>query len=121
MALVALGVVLVVISAFTATQSDVFLTLGNLRNILLQVSVLAIISSAMTLLMVSGGIDLAVGQHDVAHRHRRSAPLGGRNALADSHPRGAAGWRRARVPSMAAWLPPGARRTRSWWPWGWGS
>jgi ribose/xylose/arabinose/galactoside ABC-type transport system permease subunit len=60
-ALVALGVVLVVISAFTATQSDVFLTIGNLRNVLLQVSVLAIISSAMTLLMVSGGIDLSVG------------------------------------------------------------
>lgn len=60
-ALVALGLVLLVISGFTATQSEVFLTLGNLRNILLQVSVLAIVASAMTLLMVSGGIDLSVG------------------------------------------------------------
>jgi ribose/xylose/arabinose/galactoside ABC-type transport system permease subunit len=60
-ALVALGLVLLIISVFTATQSEVFLTLGNLRNILLQVSVLAIVSAAMTMLMVSGGIDLSVG------------------------------------------------------------
>ena len=60
-ALVALGLVLLVISAFTATQSDVFLTVGNLRNVLLQSSVLAIVACGMTLLMVSGGIDLSVG------------------------------------------------------------
>ena len=60
-ALVALGLVLLIISAFTATQSDVFLTVGNLRNVLLQSSVLAIVACGMTLLMVSGGIDLSVG------------------------------------------------------------
>jgi len=60
-ALVALGMVLLIISAFTATQSDVFLTVGNLRNVMLQSSVLAIVACGMTLLMVSGGIDLSVG------------------------------------------------------------
>ncbi len=60
-ALVALGAVLLLISAFTATQSDVFLTLGNLRNVMLQSSVLAIVACGTTLLMVSGGIDLSVG------------------------------------------------------------
>jgi ribose/xylose/arabinose/galactoside ABC-type transport system permease subunit len=60
-ALVALGLVLLIVSVFTATQSDVFLTVGNLRNILLQSSVLAIVACGMTLLMVSGGIDLSVG------------------------------------------------------------
>ncbi len=60
-ALVALGLVLLVISVFTATQSDVFLTVGNLRNVLLQSSVLAIVACGMTMLMVSGGIDLSVG------------------------------------------------------------
>ena len=60
-ALVALGLVLLIISAFTATQSDVFLTVGNLRNVMLQSSVLAIVACGMTLLMVSGGIDLSVG------------------------------------------------------------
>jgi ribose/xylose/arabinose/galactoside ABC-type transport system permease subunit len=60
-ALVALGFVLIIISAFTAAQSDVFLTVNNLRNVLLQTSVLAIVACGMTLLMVSGGIDLSVG------------------------------------------------------------
>lgn len=60
-ALVALLVVLAVLVVVTASQSDVFLTVGNLRNILLQISVLAIVASAMTLLMISGGIDLSVG------------------------------------------------------------
>lgn len=60
-ATLALTGVLLVLATVTATRSDVFLTFDNLRNILLQISVLAIVSSAMTLLMVSGGIDLSVG------------------------------------------------------------
>lgn len=60
-ALLALTGVLLVVVAVTAGRSDVFLTLNNLRNIALQVSVLMILASAMTLLMVSGGIDLSVG------------------------------------------------------------
>lgn len=60
-ALVGLGAVLLVIAAFTATQSEVFLTVGNLRNVVLQSSVLAIVSTAMTMLMVAGGIDLSAG------------------------------------------------------------
>lgn len=59
--MVALLAVLLVLVIVTASLSDVFLTIGNLRNVLLQVSVLAIVASAMTLLMVSGGIDLSVG------------------------------------------------------------
>lgn len=53
--------VLLVIVVITSLRSDVFFTLNNLRNILIQVSVLTVVASAMTLLMVSGGIDLSVG------------------------------------------------------------
>lgn len=60
-AMVALLAVLLVLVIVTASQSDVFLTVGNLRNILLQISVLAIVASGMTMLMISGGIDLSVG------------------------------------------------------------
>jgi ribose transport system permease protein len=41
--------------------SPPFLTLGNVMNILLQVSVLAIISMGMTFTMLTAGIDLSVG------------------------------------------------------------
>lgn len=60
-ALLALVGVLVVLSTVTATRSDVFLTWNNLRNVLLQVSVLAILAAGTSLLMVSGGIDLSIG------------------------------------------------------------
>lgn len=60
-AMAALIAVLAVIVVITALSSDVFLTVDNLRNVLLQISVLAIVASAMTMLMVSGGIDLSVG------------------------------------------------------------
>lgn len=60
-ALLALSGVLVVVSVITAVQSDVFLSLPNARNILLQVSVLAIVAAGTTILMVSGGIDLSIG------------------------------------------------------------
>lgn len=60
-ALVALLAVLLVLVVVTASQSEVFLTVGNLRNILLQISVLAVVACGMTLLMIAGGIDLSVG------------------------------------------------------------
>jgi ribose/xylose/arabinose/galactoside ABC-type transport system permease subunit len=55
-----IGVILGLV-AFTATQSDVFLTWANLENVLVQISITGIIAGGMTVLMVSGGIDLSVG------------------------------------------------------------
>jgi len=51
-------VVLVVILSFA---SDQFLTVPNLRNILLQISVNLCLSIGMTLIILTGGIDLSVG------------------------------------------------------------
>ncbi len=60
-ALLALTGVLVFIVIFTAFRSDVFFSLKNFRNILVQISVLTVVAAGTTLLMVSGGIDLSVG------------------------------------------------------------
>jgi len=60
-ALLALTGVLVLIVIYTGLQSDVFFTLKNFRNILVQVSVLTVLAGGTTLLMVSGGIDLSIG------------------------------------------------------------
>lgn len=60
-ALIGLMAVIVILAAVAATRSDVFLTFNNLRNVLLQVSVLGIVASGMTMLMIAGGIDLSVG------------------------------------------------------------
>ncbi len=46
---------------FTATQSEVFLTRQNLLTVLIQASPLGIISVGMTLLMVTGLLDVSVG------------------------------------------------------------
>jgi ribose transport system permease protein len=45
---------------FFAMRPDVFLTFTNVRNILFQVSILAIISGAQTLVMVVGDFDLSL-------------------------------------------------------------
>lgn len=60
-ALLALTGVLLVLCVVTATRSDVFLTMDNMRNVVLQVSVLSIAAAGTTLLMVAGGIDLSIG------------------------------------------------------------
>src|SRR5438874_2657176 len=52
---------LVLLGAVAMHQSDVFLTRGNLQNILQQISVIVIIGCPFTLLMVSGSFDLSVG------------------------------------------------------------
>lgn len=52
--LVAMGIAL-------TFATDSFLTIGNLRNLLLQVSVLGIIAAGMTAVVISGGFDLSVG------------------------------------------------------------
>jgi len=46
---------------FFAMRPDVFLTFTNVRNILYQVSILAIIAGAQTVVMVVGDFDLSVG------------------------------------------------------------
>lgn len=41
--------------------NDHFLTLGNLLNVLQQISILAIVSAGMTFVIIGGGFDLSVG------------------------------------------------------------
>jgi ribose transport system permease protein len=56
--IVSVLVVLVVILGITV---PVFLSPRNLRNVLQQISTLGVLSMGMTVLMISGGIDLSVG------------------------------------------------------------
>lgn len=46
---------------FLAASSDVFFSAPNLRNVLYQASSVALMASAGTLLLISGGFDLSVG------------------------------------------------------------
>jgi ribose transport system permease protein len=46
---------------FGVMRPEVFLTVGNLRNILEQVAILSIIAAAQTVVMVAGDFDLSVG------------------------------------------------------------
>ena len=52
---------LILISVVFALQSDTFLTTPNLLNILQQAAINACIALGMTLVIISGGIDLSVG------------------------------------------------------------
>ena len=58
-----LGVVFVIVLMIIALSifSPVFLSGRNILNVLQQVSTLGIVSMGMTVLMISGGIDLSVG------------------------------------------------------------
>jgi ribose transport system permease protein len=53
--------ILLLLVAGLALASEHFLTLDNLRNVLRQISVVAIVASAVTLVMIAGGLDLSVG------------------------------------------------------------
>ena len=53
--------VLVVLIIVLGIASPVFLSMRNIRNVLQQISTLGILSMGMTVLMISGGIDLSVG------------------------------------------------------------
>lgn len=53
--------VLILLVIVLGISSPVFLSARNIRNILQQVSTLGILSMGMTVLMISGGIDLSVG------------------------------------------------------------
>jgi ribose transport system permease protein len=57
------GIILVLIALIIilAIASPVFLSARNIRNVLQQISTLGILSMGMTVLMISGGIDLSVG------------------------------------------------------------
>jgi len=53
--------ILVLLIIVLGISSPVFLSARNIRNILQQISTLGILSMGMTILMISGGIDLSVG------------------------------------------------------------
>lgn len=56
-----LPLALVALVVALAFLNEHFLTLGNIRNVLLQISVLAIVSIGMTFVIVAGAFDLSVG------------------------------------------------------------
>jgi ribose/xylose/arabinose/galactoside ABC-type transport system permease subunit len=60
-ALAAIIVLAILISPTASDGSRIFLELGNLTDILRQVSLIGIISLAMTFVILTGGIDLSVG------------------------------------------------------------
>lgn len=53
--------VLILLVVVLGVSSPVFLSARNIKNILQQISTLGILSMGMTILMISGGIDLSVG------------------------------------------------------------
>src|SRR5258708_35520133 len=60
-ALLGILVLAIVISPAASDGSRIFLQAGNLTDILRQVSLIGIISLAMTFVILTGGIDLSVG------------------------------------------------------------
>lgn len=53
--------VLIVLCIFSALMSDRFISSANITNILLQASVLAVVTIGMTYVIIGGGFDLSVG------------------------------------------------------------
>lgn len=56
-----LGVLLILIVLFSIAEPDAFLSVNNFRNVVVNVSILAIIGVGMTFVIITGGIDLSVG------------------------------------------------------------
>lgn len=54
-------IILVALALLVSILSDRFYQPGNITNILRQISIVAIVGAAVTLVMVSGGLDLSVG------------------------------------------------------------
>lgn len=54
-------VAVVVLGVFLTLASPYFLTPGNLSNILVQASVIALLAGGQTFVILTGGVDLAVG------------------------------------------------------------
>ena len=90
-ALVGILLLAIVISPTASDGSRIFLQAGNLTDILRQVSLIGIISLAMTFVILTGGIDLSVGSilalstslvamfltRGYTHAHRGRDPGGG--------------------------------------------
>lgn len=56
-----IGIILLLMIIGMSLSSDVFLSTNNIINILLQVSIICVISVGMTYVILTGGIDLSVG------------------------------------------------------------
>ena len=56
-----LAALAIMVIALSLMRPEIFLTFGNFRNILLQISVNVCLSIGMTLIILTGGIDLSVG------------------------------------------------------------
>lgn len=54
-------IILILLVIVLALSTDRFLAIENLRNVLRQIAVVAIVGSAVTMLMISGSLDLSVG------------------------------------------------------------
>ncbi|HRH06496.1 MAG TPA: ABC transporter permease, partial [Burkholderiaceae bacterium] len=54
-------VAVLVLSVFLTLASPYFLSTGNLSNILVQASVIALLAGGQTFVILTGGVDLAVG------------------------------------------------------------
>lgn len=52
---------ILLVAAFGIMRPEVFLTFGNMRNVLEQVAIMAIIAAVQTVVMVVGNFDLSVG------------------------------------------------------------
>ena len=57
----AIYVVMIVLFAFFTITTDTFCTANNLLNVARQISMLGIASVGMTMVILTGGIDLAAG------------------------------------------------------------
>src|SRR5690606_41921756 len=55
------SLVLLALCLFSAFMSDRFISSANITNILLQASVLAVVTIGMTYVIIGGGFDLSVG------------------------------------------------------------
>ena len=53
--------VLLVMVAFASLLSDRFFTTANLLNVTRQVAINAVLAAGMTIVIISGGIDLSIG------------------------------------------------------------
>ena len=54
-------VAVLVLASLLSVASPYFLTTGNLTNILVQASVIALLAGGQTFVILTGGVDLAVG------------------------------------------------------------
>src|SRR5665811_1636781 len=54
-------VLLVIIAVFSALAPDTFATLGNMRLIIQNASILAVLGVGMTYVIITAGIDLSIG------------------------------------------------------------